>query len=225
MIADNISLQYQGTARQGEGRRDGQEKPKNPYSSLKAAKRKGTSKPAVDVSIVHLLKAMVADLPKSPREVAAKRAERAVESPRGRTEHETVVKKTAPAKDAATPSKKRKAVEDSEEELVAVSDVTKRATSTIYKKRKVVPEAKAEDVVDTKPVEREAKASSGKKRKAADAIDGDVAQPAVHGDDEPSAKKWRTEDEPVVETEPSEEEATVSSKNVKTEEVFLPFNR
>ena len=169
---------------------------------------------------------MVADLhPKSPRKAAANRAERAVESRRGRTEHETVAKKIAAPQEAATPSKKRKATEDSEEESVAVSDVAKRATSTICKKRKVVAEAKTEAVADTKPVEREAKVSSGKKRKVADALDGDAAQPAVHGDDEPSAKKRRTEDEPVVETEPSEEEATARSKNVKTEEVFLPFNR
>ena len=168
----------------------------------------------------------MADLhPKSPKKAAAKRAERAVESRRGRTKHETVAKKATVPKEAATPSKKRKAAEDSEEESVAVSDIAKGATSTIYKRRKVVAEAKAEAVVDAKSVEREARVSSGKKRKAADALEGDTAQPVVHGDDEPSAKKRRTEDEPVVETEPSEEEATARSKNVKTEEVFSLQNR
>ena len=168
---------------------------------------------------------MVADLhPKPPRKAAATRAERGVENRQGRSKHETVAKQAPVAKEAATPSKKRKATEDSEEESVAVSDVAKRATSTINKKRKVVHEAKTEAVADTKPVVREAKVSSGRKRKAADALDGDAAQPAVHGDDEPSAKK-RTEDEPVVQTEPSEEEATARSKNVKTEEVVFPFNR
>ena len=168
---------------------------------------------------------MVADLhPKSPRKAAANRAERAVESRRGRTEHETVAKKIAAPQEAATPSKKRKAAEDSEEESVAVSDVAKRATSTIYKKRKVVTEAKADAVVDTKSVEREARLSLGKKRKAADALEGDAVQAVPHGDAEPSAKK-RTEVEPVVETEPFKEAVTARSKNVKTEEVFFPFNR
>ena len=169
---------------------------------------------------------MVADLhPKPPREAAARRAERAVESRRGRTEHEIVAKKATVSKEAATPSRKRKATEDSEEDSVVVKDVTKRATSTIYKKRKVVAEAKAEAVGDTKPVEKGGRVSSGKKRKAADALDGDAAQPAVHGDDESSAKKRRTKDEPVVETESSEEEAMARSKNVKTDEVFVPSNR
>ena len=46
-IADNMSPQYQGTARQGEGQMAGQEEPTNPYASLKAAKRGQTSKTAV----------------------------------------------------------------------------------------------------------------------------------------------------------------------------------
>lgn len=222
-IADNMSLQYQGTARQGEGRRAGQEKPTNPYASLKAVKRNQTPTTAVGASMLHPRQAMVADLhPKPPRKAAAKRAGRDVESRGGRSKHETVAKKTTVAKDAATPSKKRKATEESEEVSDAASDVPKGATSDIYKKRKVVAEAKAEAVVDTKPVEREARVSSGKKRKAAD---DDAVQPALYGDDGPSAKKRRTEDEPVAETEAPEEEVTESSKNLKTEEVFISLRR
>ena len=169
---------------------------------------------------------MVADLrSKPPKKAAAKRAERGVESRQGRSKHETVAKKTTVPKEAATPSKKRKAAEGLEEVSAAASDVAKRATPTIYKKRKVAAEAKAEAVADIKPVEREARESSRKKRKAADALDGDAAQPLVHGDDEPSGKKRRTQDEPTVEVEAFEEEATAPSKNVKTDEVFVPLRR
>ena len=169
---------------------------------------------------------MVADLrSKPPRKAAAKRAERGVESRQGRSKHETVAKKTTVPKEAATPSKKRKAAEGLEEVSAAASNVAKRATPTIYKKRKVVAKAKAEAVVDSKLVERAARVSSGKKRKAADALDGDAAQAVVHGDDEPSAKRRRTQDEPIVETEPLEEEVTARSKNVKTDEVFEALRR
>ena len=61
-IADNIAMQYQGTARQGERRRDLEEKPRNPYANLKTAKREQTSNAAVGASILYLLQAMVADL-------------------------------------------------------------------------------------------------------------------------------------------------------------------
>ena len=169
---------------------------------------------------------MVADLlPKAPKKAAAKRGDKGIEGRQGRPKHETVAKKTTVPKEAATPSKKRKAAEDLEEDSVAVSEAAKGATSTIHEKRKVVAKAKAEAVVDTKSIKSEARMSFGKKRKAADALDDDAAQAVVHGDDEPSAKKRMTEDEPVVETEPLEEQATVSSKNVKTDEVFVPLRR
>ena len=58
-IADNTVLQYQGTARQGESRKGLEGKPKNPYASLKAAKRGQTSKIAVGSSILYPLQAMI----------------------------------------------------------------------------------------------------------------------------------------------------------------------
>lgn len=220
-MADNIYLQYQGTARQGEGRRAGEEKPKNPYAGLKAAKRERASTAVVGAISIHLLQPMAADIcPKPPKKAAAKRVGRGIEGRQGGPKNETVVKKTTAMKETTTPLKKRKAVEDLEEVSAAVSDVAERAPSTIYKKRKVVAEAKAEAVFETKPVEREARVSSEKKRKAVDALDGDAAQPVVHGDDELSAKKRRTQDQPTVETEALEQEATALSKNVKTE-VFV----
>lgn len=165
---------------------------------------------------------MVADLcSKPPKQNAPKRVGRGNEKRQRGSKHETAEKTTTVAKEAATPSKKRKVAEDSEEDSVAVSDAAKRATSTIYKKRKVVAEAKAEAVVDTKSVEREARVSLGKKRKAADALKGDAVQAVARSEAAPSAKK-KMENEPVVETEPSEEESTARSKNVKTEEVFFP---
>ena len=164
---------------------------------------------------------MVADLQaKPPKKAATKRGDKGIEGRQGRLKHETVAKKTTVSKEA-TPSKKRMAAEDLEEVSAAVSDVAKGATSDIYKKRKVAAEAKAEAVMDTKPVAREARVSSGKKRKAVDALAGDAAHPVGHGDDESSAKKRKTQDEPTVQTEVLEE-ATAPSKNVKTEEVFIP---
>ena len=137
-----------------------------------------------------------------------------------------MAKKTAVMKETATPSKKRKAGEDLEEVSAAVRDVAKEATSTIYKKRKVEAKAKAEAVTDTKPIESEATVSLGKKRKATDALESDAARAVVHGDDAPSAKRRRMEDEPIVETEPLEEETTVPSgekaKKSKDDEVFDP---
>ena len=179
----------------------------------------------VDVSIPYLLKAIVADLcPKPPRKEAAKRAGRGIESRQGRSKHEIVARKTT-LPNETTPSRKRKAAEDLEEVSDAASDVAEEATSTIYKKRTVEPEAKPEAVAAAEPVERAAKESSGKRRKASRALDGDAVQPALYGDDEPSAKRRRTKDEPTVETEALKEEVTESSKNVKTEEVFIPLRR
>ena len=134
------------------------------------------------------------------------------------------MKKTAAAKDAATPSKKRKAGEDLEQVSAAVMDVAKEATSTIYKKRKVEAKAKAKAVADTKPVKSEARVSSGKKRKATDALESDAAQAVVHGAHAPSAKKRRREDEPAVERELPEKTTVPSvekkAKNLKDNEVF-----
>ena len=168
---------------------------------------------------------MVADLrPKPPKRAVARTVGGSIEGRQGGLKDRTAEKKATVAKETATPSRKRKAVEHLEEVSAAVSDVVKRATSNIYKKRKVVAKAKAEAVADTKSIEREARVLSEKKRKAADALEGDAAQAGVHGGETLSAKKRRREDKPVVETEPLEE-ATVSSKNVKTEEVFVPLRR
>ena len=52
VIADNIVLQFQGTARQGESRKGLEAKPKNPYASLKAAKRGTSSKAVVGASVI-----------------------------------------------------------------------------------------------------------------------------------------------------------------------------
>lgn len=169
---------------------------------------------------------MVADLlPKAPKKDAANRGNKDIEGRQSRPKHETVAKKTTGSKEAATPSKKRKAAEDLEEDSDGVSDDAKGATSNIYKKRKVVPEAKAEAVADTKLAEREARVSSAKKRKAEDALDGDAVRGVAHGEHAPSTKKRRTKDESVTETPPLEEEAAVPLKNVKTEEVFVPLRR
>ena len=226
-IADNIPMQYQGTARQGECRRVLEDKPRNPYANLKAAKREQTSKAAVGASILYPLQAMVADLcPKPPNKAAAKRVARSIEGQQDGSKNETVTKKTTTvAKEAATPSRKRKATENLKELSAAARDVAKEATSTIYKKRKVEAEAKAEAVADTKQVGREARVSLAKKRKAADVLEGNAAQAVVHGDDAPPAKRRRTNVEPVVETEPLEGKMTVPSgekkaKNLKDDEVF-----
>ena len=206
-----------------------EQKPKNPYASLKAARREQRSKAAVGASILYPLQAMVADLClKTPKKAATKRVGRGTEGRHGGSKYETVAKKTAVVKEVAKTSRKRKAGEDLEEVSAAVRDVAKEATSTIYKKRKTEAKAKAEAVVDTKPVEGGAKVSLGKKRKAADALEGDAAQAVVHGVDPPSAKKRRTEDEPVMETEPLKEKTTAPSgekkaKKVKDDEVFDPL--
>ena len=205
-----------------------EDKPRNPYANLKAAKREQTSKAVVGASTFHPLWAMVADLcPKPQKKAAAKRAGRGIEGRQGDSINKTVAKKTTVAKGAAIPPRKRKADEDLKEVSAAVRDVAKEATSTIYIKRKVEAKAKVEAVADTKLVESEATMSLGKKRKAADALEGDAAQAVVHGDDAPSTKKRRTKDEPVVETEPVEEKMTVLSgekkaKKSKDDEVFGP---
>ena len=171
---------------------------------------------------------MVADLcPKAPKKAAAKRVGRGIEGRQDGSKNETVAKNFTVAKEAATPSRKRKAGEELKEDSAAVRDVAKEATSTIYKKRKVEAKSKADAVANTKPIESEARVSLAKKRKAADALDGDAAQAVVHGDEAPPAKKRRTKDEHVVETEPVEEKMTVPSaekkaKNVKDDEVFDP---
>ena len=227
-IADNIAPQYQGTARQGECRRALEDKPRNPYANLKAAKREPTSKAAVGASIVYSLQAMAADLCAKPsKKAVARRVGRAIEGRQDGSKRKTVTNETTVVKKVATPSKKRKAGEDLEEVSAAVRDVAKEATSSIYKKRKVEAKAKAKAVTDTKPVESEARVSLGKKRKAADALEGKAAQAVVYGDDALSTKKRRTKDEPVVETEPLEEKITVPSgekkaKKSKDDEVFDP---
>ena len=173
------------------------------------------------------LQARVADLcAKPPKKATAKRVARGVEAQQDGSKNKTVAKRITVAK-AATPSRKRKAGEDLEEVSAAVRDVAKEATSTTYKKRKVEAKSKADAVANTKPIESEARVSLAKKRKAADALDGDAAQAVVNGDDAPPAKKRRTKDEHVVETEPVEEKMTVPSaekkaKNVKDDEVFDP---
>ena len=203
-----------------------EEKPKNPYASLKAAKRGSSSKAAVGASVSYPLQAMVADIgPKAPK-IRVPRVVRSIEGREDASKNETVAKKTAVMKEAATPSKKRKADEDLEQVSAAVKDVAKEATSTIYKKRKVETEAKAA-VADTKPIESEARVSSAKKRKAADALEADTAQAVVRGEDTPSAKKRRGEDWPIVKTGPLEEKTTKptgekKAKNVKDDEVFDP---
>ena len=202
-----------------------EDKPKNPYANLKAAKREQTCKAAVGASILCSLQAMVADLCAKPsKKAVARRVGRAIEGRQDGLSNKTVAKKTAVMKETATPSKKRKA---GEEVSAAVRDVAREATSSIFKKRKVEAKAKAEAAADTKPVESEARVSLGKKRKAADALESDAAQAVVHGDDAPSAKQRRTKDEPVVETEPLEEKITVPSgekkgKKSKDDEVFDP---
>ncbi len=212
------------TVRQGECQRALEQKPKNPYASLKPAKREQTCKAAVGAGTLYPLQAMVADpCPKPPKKAAAaRRVGKGIEGQQGGSKYKTVAKKTIVMKEAATPSKKRKAGEDLQDVSAAVRDIAKEATSTIYKKRRVEVETKAEAVVDTKLVEREARVSLGKKRKAADALEGDTAQAVVQGVDAPPAKKRRTEDEPVVETGSLGEK---KAKNVKVDEVFDPSRR
>ena len=203
-----------------------EEKPKNPYASLKAAKRGQTSKAAVGSSILYHLQAKVADIsPKAPK-IRIPRVVRSIEGREDASKNETVAKKTAVMKEAAIPSKKRKADEDLEQVSAAVKEVAKEATSTIYKKRRVDAEPKAA-VADTKPVESEASVSLGKKRKAAHAFEDDTAEAVVRGQDAPSAKKRRGEDWPIVKTRPLEETMTMPSgekkaKTVKDDEVFDP---
>ena len=174
------------------------------------------------------LQTMVTDLcPKPPKIRVPRRAGGGIEGRQGDSKNETVAKKTTIAKEAATPSRKRKATEDMEGDSAAVRDVAKEATSTIYKKRKVEAKAKPEAVADTKSVESKAEVSLGKKRKAADALESDTAQAIVHGHDAPSAKKRRTEEEPVVKTEPHEKKMTAplgekKEESVKDDEVFDP---
>ena len=148
------------------------------------------------------LQARVADLcAKPPKKATAKRVARGVEGQQDDSKNKTVAKRITVAKEAATPSRKRKAGEELKEDSAAVRDVAKEATSNIYKKRKVEAKSKAHAVANTKPIESEARVSLAKKR--------------------------RTKDEHVVETEPVEEKMTVSSAekkaiNVKDDEVFDP---
>lgn len=216
-------------------------KTRSPYANLKTAKREPKSKAAVGASILCLLQTKVTNrCPKPPKIRVPRivgrgiegrqdgtRRERSFSQPRAISAsiNQPVVKETTVAKEVATPSRKRKAAEDLEEVSAAVSDVTKKATSTIYKKRKVEAGAKAETVADTKRFESEPRASLGKKM-AAHALEGNAAG-TVHGDDAPSAKKRRREDWPVVKTEPLEEKMPVPSgekkaKDVKDDEVFVP---
>ena len=196
------------------------EKPKNPYAGLKAAKRGPTSKAAVGSSILYPLQSMVTDLcPKPPKIRVPRRAGTGIEGRQDGSRNETMPKKTTVAKEAATPSKKRKAGDDSEEVSAAVKDVAKEATSTLYKRIQVEAKVKAEAVADTKPIESGGSMSLGKKRKAADALEDDTAQGVVHGDDTPSAKKRRREDWPVVKTESLEEKMTTPSGGKKAESV------
>ena len=202
------------------------EKAKNPYASLKAAKRGQTAKTAVGSRIFYPLQAMVADIgPKAPK-IRIPRVVKSIQRREDASKNQTVAKKSAVTKGAATPSKKRKADETLEEVSAPVKDVAKKATSPIYKRRKVEAEAKAA-VADTKPVESEARVSLGKKRKAAPAFEDDTAGAAVRGQDAPSAKKRRGEDWPIVKTGPLEETMTMPSgekkaKTVKADEVFEP---
>ncbi|KAK0516136.1 hypothetical protein JMJ35_000739 [Cladonia borealis] len=221
---------YQGTARPDGSRGALEEKPKNPYAALKAAKRKSTSKAAADASIFYPLQAMVADIGPKPLKIRVPRiAGRSIEGRQDASKNGTGAKQTTTAKEAATPSRKRKAAEDLEEVSAVVGDVAKEATSIIYKKKKMEYEAKVEAAADTKPGESEAKVASGKKRKAADALEDDTAQAVVYGDSAPSAKKRRGEDWPIVKTGPLEEKKTVPSgekkaKKSKDDEVFDPQN-
>ena len=201
-------------------------KPRNPYASLKAAKRGPSSKAAVGASVIHPLQAMVAEIGPKPPKIRIPRVIRSIEGREDASKNETVARKTTVAKETASPSKKRKADEDLGGVSAAVKDVAKDATSTIYKKRKVEAKAKAEVDVDTKPVESEATVSLAKKRKAADAWEGDTAQAVVRGEGAPSAKKRSGEDWPIVRTGPLEETTKPSggekAKNVKDDEVFDP---
>ena len=202
------------------------EKPRNPYASLKAAKRGPNSKAAVGVNVLYPLRAMVADIGFKPLKIRVPRIVRSGEGREDALKNKAEVKNTAAAKEAAPPSKKRKASEDLEKVSAAVSDVAKEATSTIYIKRKVEAEVKA-TVADTKRVENEARVSLGKKRKAADAWEGDAAQAVVRGEEAPPAKKRRGEDWPIVKTGPLEEKKTVPSgekkaKKSKDDGVFDP---
>ena len=154
---------------------------------------------------------------------------RSIEGGEDSSKNETVAKKTAVMKEAAIPSKKRKAAEDLEEVSAVVGDIAKEATSSLYKKRKVEMKAKAEPAAATKPIASEAKVSSGKKRKAAYALEDDTAEAVVRGEEVPSAKKRRGEDWPIVKTGPLEEKKTVPSgekkaKTVKDDGVLEPYN-
>ena len=205
-----------------------EDKPRNPYANLKAAKREPTSKAAVGASILCSLQAMAADFCAKPsKKAVARRVGRAIEGRGDGSKNKTVTNEITVEKKAAKPSKRRKACEDLKQALAAERDVAKEATSSIYKKRKVEAKAKTEAVTDTKPVESEAKLSLGKKRKAADALKSDSAQAVVHGDDAPPAKRMRMDDKPVVETERLEGEIKVPSgekkaKKSKDDEVLDP---
>ena len=174
---------------------------------------------------------MATDLcPKPPKIRVPRRAGTGIEGRQGDAKNETVAKKATVMKETATPSRKRKAGDDSEEVSAAVRDVAKEATPTPYKKRKVEAKVKVEAVADAKPIESGGSMSLGKKRKAADALEDDTAQAVVHGDDTPSAKKRRREDWTVVKTESLEEKMTTplgekKARKSKDDEVFGPPRR